>query len=140
MTIKPFSFDERVTESSATTVTCIVDETALVAFKWLKNGLPFHDDKPIVVITNIGPASMLLLNQIGVKDAANYTCVAQSDEVETSHSAALTVASPPRWILEPHDTVLQSGQQQVTIDCISAASPKPIIRWKFENQEGMVLT
>lgn len=129
--ITPFAFPTSVLEGKPASVSCIVDADEPVAISWLKDGAAFSEDKPRINLLSAGSISTLAINQAQGSDQGNYTCraVTATTKRQVSHSAALAISSPPKWLIEPRDTAITNADQTVTVDCAVKAVPPARIAW-----------
>uniref|UniRef100_T1IV66 Down syndrome cell adhesion molecule n=1 Tax=Strigamia maritima TaxID=126957 RepID=T1IV66_STRMM len=130
--ITPFSFPENVFEGrSFIRLSCVVYQGDLpITFHWLKNGKPIISENSIVTVRTIDDySSILTIENIEKNHAGNYTCVASNSAASVSQSSQLRIHVPLRWIIEPQDARINSGQI-LSVDCQGEGFPDPTITWK----------
>ena len=71
-----------------------------------------------------------------LEDSGNYTCIARTSAELKSHTAILVINTPPKWLIEPRDIIINENQDHVTLDCVAIGFPSPVTKWKSINDEG----
>lgn len=100
--IKKFSFEDNVQEGELASVTCLaVSSNKPLTFTWSKNGHIIKEMNDHVRIENSGEFSVLIVDNINLKSAGNYTCTATNPSGSTTHTAYLEVKGMS--ILEIHE-------------------------------------
>ena len=135
LVIKPFEFTLPLLEHDAVTVSCVAQGVKSVDFEWFKNGNPFKEVKPRVSIMSSAVISTLMINEVHPEDVGNFTCQANANQEQATHSASLILSYAPKWLIEPEDVLIKSDQNRQIVDCQAYGSPKPKITWKL-NTEG----
>ncbi|XP_026825560.1 Down syndrome cell adhesion molecule-like protein Dscam2 isoform X4 [Ooceraea biroi] len=130
--IFPFTFgDEPVNSGEAISATCsILKGDFPMDIAWAFNGEPIsaeHTDQ--FSITKSKRLSVLSIDAVAARYAGEYTCTASNKAGASSHTAALAVNVPPRWILEPTDKAFAQGSD-ARVECKADGFPKPQVTWK----------
>ncbi|GFU28491.1 titin [Nephila pilipes] len=127
--IKKFSFEENVQEGDLASVTCIaISSNKPLSFMWYKNGQKIDITTSNIRIDNSGEYSILILDNVSINSAGNYTCTVSNPSGSTSHTAQLIVKAPPKWIERPIDLITTIGSA-ASFRCMASGSPRPKITW-----------
>ncbi|XP_023225164.1 Down syndrome cell adhesion molecule-like [Centruroides sculpturatus] len=140
--IQPFNFPPNLSVGQSTKFLCTLVEGAHpVSFRWFKDGQEITGNKNIE-ITKLRDISILIFNNINIEDAGNYTCIASNKFGSVNHTSLLAVEAPPRWISEPQDIDITSGNS-IKIKCSATGFPIPKVSWRRMNgnvNEFVILT
>ncbi|XP_071567239.1 Down syndrome cell adhesion molecule 1 isoform X29 [Temnothorax nylanderi] len=130
--IFPFTFgDEPVNSGEAISATCsILKGDFPMDITWAFNGEPISaESTDQFSITKGKRLSVLSIDAVAARHAGEYTCTASNKAGASSHTAALAVNVPPRWILEPTDKAFAQGSD-ARVECKADGFPKPQVTWK----------
>ncbi|XP_076297101.1 Down syndrome cell adhesion molecule 1 isoform X20 [Lasioglossum baleicum] len=130
--IFPFSFgDEPVNSGEAISATCsILKGDFPMDISWAFNSVPIDSESTDqYTITKNKRLSVLAIDAVAARHAGEYTCTASNRAGASSHTAALAVNVPPRWILEPTDKAFAQGSD-ARVECKADGFPKPQVTWK----------
>nr|XP_012216027.1 PREDICTED: Down syndrome cell adhesion molecule-like protein Dscam2 isoform X13 [Linepithema humile] len=130
--IFPFTFgDEPVNSGEAISATCsILKGDFPMDITWAFNGEPISaENTDQFSITKGKRLSVLSIDAVAARHAGEYTCTASNKAGASSHTAALAVNVPPRWILEPTDKAFAQGSD-ARVECKADGFPKPQVTWK----------
>uniref|UniRef100_T1JA73 Down syndrome cell adhesion molecule-like protein Dscam2 n=1 Tax=Strigamia maritima TaxID=126957 RepID=T1JA73_STRMM len=131
-TILPFSFqDEHLLEGMLASVSCVVSRGDLpLSLSWEKDGLPLVPSaaKGVNIMAHGDSMSILSIGPAFPVHNGNYTCVASNVASTMRYTAHLSVKVPPRWTLEPKNTMVLFGRSTV-IHCQAEGFPPPSITW-----------
>ncbi|XP_011645364.1 Down syndrome cell adhesion molecule-like protein Dscam2 isoform X9 [Pogonomyrmex barbatus] len=130
--IFPFTFgDEPVNSGEAISATCsILKGDFPMDIAWAFNGEPISaESTDQFSITKGKRLSVLSIDAVAARHAGEYTCTASNKAGASSHTAALAVNVPPRWILEPTDKAFAQGSD-ARVECKADGFPKPQVTWK----------
>ncbi|XP_043494308.1 Down syndrome cell adhesion molecule-like protein Dscam2 isoform X37 [Polistes fuscatus] len=130
--IFPFSFgDEPVNSGEAISATCSIQKGDFpMDISWAFNGEPITDEyRDQFMITKSKRLSVLQIDAVAARHAGEFTCTVSNNAGASSHTAALAVNVPPRWILEPTDKAFAQGSD-ARVECKADGFPKPQITWK----------
>ena len=137
ISVKPFTFPLALVEGDAATANCVAQGPKInLNFKWLKNDDLLLEDKPRTVFVTAGSVSTLIINEVSSRDVGNYTCEVSAGEELSRYSASLVINSSPKWLVEPHDVIASIGHEKIVIDCQAYGSPRPRIKWIFDQLSG----
>ncbi|KAK0094057.1 hypothetical protein PV326_011918 [Microctonus aethiopoides] len=134
--ISPFFFENGVMEGMRTQLMCSTSEgDQPFNITWLMDDEPIHvkDDggehnmmrntANNIHISDYSPfSSILTINSVTAKHSGNYTC-------QIKNVAGITLAIPPRWIVEPIDQNAIVGHA-VSVACRAEGFPIPTVTWK----------
>ncbi|GBL76498.1 Down syndrome cell adhesion molecule-like protein 1 [Araneus ventricosus] len=127
--IKKFSFEDNVQEGDLASVTCIaVSSQKPLLFSWSKNGQTIDLATSNVRIDNSGEYSILILDNVSLKSAGNYTCSVSNPVGSSTHTAKLLVKAHPKWVEKPNSLVTTIGSS-INIRCSASGSPRPNLKW-----------
>ncbi|XP_032672561.1 Down syndrome cell adhesion molecule-like protein Dscam2 isoform X14 [Odontomachus brunneus] len=130
--IFPFTFgDEPVNSGEAISATCsILKGDFPMDIAWAFDGVPISaESTDQFSITKGKRLSVLSIDAVAARHAGEYTCTASNKAGASSHTAALAVNVPPRWILEPTDKAFAQGSD-ARVECKADGFPKPQVTWK----------
>ncbi|XP_036142534.1 Down syndrome cell adhesion molecule-like protein Dscam2 isoform X47 [Monomorium pharaonis] len=130
--IFPFTFgDEPVNSGEAISATCsILKGDFPMDIAWAFNGEPISaESSDQFSVTKGKRLSVLSIDAVAARHAGEYTCTASNKAGASSHTAALAVNVPPRWILEPTDKAFAQGSD-ARVECKADGFPKPQVTWK----------
>ncbi|XP_025152751.1 Down syndrome cell adhesion molecule-like protein Dscam2 isoform X3 [Harpegnathos saltator] len=130
--IFPFTFgDEPVNSGEAISATCsILKGDFPMDIAWAFDGVPISaESTDQFSITKGKRLSVLSIDAVAARHAGEYTCTASNKAGASSHTAALAVNVPPRWILEPTDKAFAQGSD-AQVECKADGFPKPQVTWK----------
>ncbi|XP_076655513.1 Down syndrome cell adhesion molecule 1 isoform X9 [Halictus rubicundus] len=130
--IFPFSFgDEPVNSGEAISATCsILKGDFPMDISWAFNSVPIDSESTDqYTITKSKRLSVLAIDAVAARHAGEYTCTVSNKAGASSHTAALAVNVPPRWILEPTDKAFAQGSD-ARVECKADGFPKPQVTWK----------
>ncbi|KAL6435031.1 hypothetical protein ACFW04_005260 [Cataglyphis niger] len=130
--IFPFTFgDEPVNSGEAISATCsILKGDFPMDIAWAFNGEPISaESADQFSITKGKRLSVLSIDAVAARHVGEYTCTASNKAGASSHTAALAVNVPPRWILEPTDKAFAQGSD-ARVECKADGFPKPQVTWK----------
>ncbi|XP_026295728.1 Down syndrome cell adhesion molecule isoform X48 [Apis mellifera] len=130
--IFPFTFgDEPVNSGEAISATCsILKGDFPMDISWAFDGTPIDPERSDqYTITKSKRLSVLAIDAVAARHAGEYTCTASNRAGASSHTAALAVNVPPRWILEPTDKAFAQGSD-ARVECKADGFPKPQVTWK----------
>ncbi|GIY67333.1 titin [Caerostris darwini] len=127
--IKKFTFEDNVQEGDLASVTCIaISSHKPLLFTWSRNGQAIDQTTSDVRIDNSGEYSILILDNVSLKSAGNYTCTVSSPINSASHTAELVVKAHPKWVEKPSSLITTIGNA-VNVRCSASGSPRPTLRW-----------
>ncbi|KYN33110.1 hypothetical protein ALC56_12586 [Trachymyrmex septentrionalis] len=130
--IFPFTFgDEPINSGEAISATCsILKGDFPMDIAWAFNSEPISvESTDQFTITKSKRLSVLSIDAVAARHAGEYTCTASNKAGASSHTAALAVNVPPRWILEPTDKAFAQGSD-ARVECKADGFPKPQVTWK----------
>ncbi|XP_061381082.1 cell adhesion molecule Dscam2 isoform X8 [Danaus plexippus] len=129
--VTPFDFGEEILNAGDTvSLTCTVGKGDLpLKIHWQLNNKPLNTGNGLFINRNGKRISVLSIENVQHEHIGNYTCVAENEAGQSSHSAILNVNVPPRWILEPTDKAFAQGSD-AKVECKADGFPKPQVTWK----------
>ncbi|XP_014603181.1 PREDICTED: Down syndrome cell adhesion molecule-like protein Dscam2 isoform X2 [Polistes canadensis] len=129
--ISPFRTDLDFHLGERTTLTCSVTKgDQPLSISWLKDGRSLGPSERVTV-TNVDQYnSILMIESLSPDHNGNYSCVARNLAAEVSHTQQLMVHVPPRWIVEPTDSISVERNKHVALHCQAQGVPTPVIVWK----------
>ncbi|XP_035221085.1 Down syndrome cell adhesion molecule-like protein Dscam2 isoform X1 [Stegodyphus dumicola] len=127
--IQKFVFPDQVISGSKTSATCTaISGAPPLEFKWYKNSQPIKMNQKTKVRTYTD-FSVIVLEDVDQSTSGNYTCELVAGSGSDTYTAHLEVKEPPKWITQPRDTSLNSGEN-VSLECSASGHPLPNITWK----------
>ncbi|UXI20602.1 Brain-specific angiogenesis inhibitor 1 [Sarcoptes scabiei] len=135
--IEPFKFPQSLHQSQRYNLLCtVVKGDPPIKVEWFKDGQRLlMGSLPRTNIIHVTDYSVTLaFESVQTDHRGNYTCIASNGAGSSSHSASMIIHVPPRWRIEPQDTMVVKGRN-VLIDCDTDAYPEPIITWS--HAEGL---
>ncbi|XP_043495197.1 Down syndrome cell adhesion molecule-like protein Dscam2 isoform X5 [Polistes fuscatus] len=134
--IEPFTFQEGLSEGMRTRTVCgVAAGDPPLTISWLKDGQsPFSLLPNLASVANISQldsySSLLSITNLAAEHSGDYTCVAANPAAEVRYTAKLQVKVPPRWIVEPTDSISVERNKHVALHCQAQGVPTPVIVWK----------
>ncbi|XP_046818554.1 Down syndrome cell adhesion molecule-like protein Dscam2 isoform X2 [Vespa crabro] len=129
--ISPFTADRDLHLGERTTLTCSVTRGDLpLSISWLKDGRSMGPSERVTVTNMDQYNSILMIESLSPDHNGNYSCVARNLAAEVSHTQRLVVHVPPRWIVEPTDSISVERNRHVALHCQAQGVPTPVIVWK----------
>ncbi|XP_035719690.1 Down syndrome cell adhesion molecule-like protein Dscam2 isoform X1 [Vespa mandarinia] len=134
--IEPFTFQEGLSEGMRTRTVCgVAAGDPPLTISWLKDGQsPFSLMPNLASVANISQldsySSLLSITNLAAEHSGDYTCVAANPAAEVRYTAKLQVKVPPRWIVEPTDSISVERNRHVALHCQAQGVPTPVIVWK----------
>ncbi|XP_023225167.1 Down syndrome cell adhesion molecule-like protein Dscam2 [Centruroides sculpturatus] len=129
LTIHPLIFPSKISEGDNINIMCSVARGEKpFQFEWLKNGIKLKNEIN-ADISILKDTSILSINNIDIKDSGNYTCIVRNNAEIANFTSLMIVEAPPRWVLEPNDVEIQSGQD-FKLNCEVIGFPIPRVTWK----------
>ncbi|XP_068213179.1 cell adhesion molecule Dscam2-like isoform X2 [Palaemon carinicauda] len=127
--VAPFTFPKSMKAGTRVAVQCVVQGDPPVSLTWLHNSAPAIAT-PGVKESPLGEFILaLFIEKLRPHHAGNYTCQAKSPAATVTHTAALHVHVPPRWVVEPHDVSVVRGED-AHLSCHATGFPHPTVTWK----------
>lgn len=74
-------------------------------------------------------SASLVIEHILSEHSGNYTCIASNVAGVERFTVQVTVNVPPKWIFQPKDSSVQSGED-LSLHCQADGWPKPIVTWR----------
>nr|XP_009861727.2 Down syndrome cell adhesion molecule-like protein 1 homolog [Ciona intestinalis] len=100
-----------------------------IRFKWVKNGQPITTEDSGVQIFPLGQRiSSLVIEQVSLKMAGNYSCVTSNRAGSASEHTKLIVREPPS-ILSLKLPATVALYSDVTMSCVVRGFPLPKVTW-----------
>ncbi|CAG0922836.1 unnamed protein product [Notodromas monacha] len=142
-----FSFGDNLKEGQRVQVLCHVNQgDSPVRILWyrdqtvppstsqqqgmvMRQVLPTHDDS-ISIQALDGYSARLIIPDLKITHAGNYSCEAINQVGAAKLTAQLVVSVPPRWTSEPQGEKSGLLGHRIILDCGSEAFPEPIVVWK----------
>uniref|UniRef100_A0A8C9DLV3 Hemicentin-1 n=1 Tax=Prolemur simus TaxID=1328070 RepID=A0A8C9DLV3_PROSS len=118
-----------VNENSQAILPCVADGIPTPAINWKKDNVPLTN---LVGKYTAEPYGELVLENVGLEDSGTYTCVANNDAGEDTHTVSLTVHVLPTFTELPGDVSLNKGEQ-LRLSCKATGIPLPKLTWTFNN-------
>lgn len=134
LSIKPFEFTKGLREGQPASITCTTSNHN-VQFAWMKNGQTLRESKPAITIVTLTTMSVLAFDKVRASDNGNYSCVATNGDERDSYTAELMIASPPQWLIEPHNALVVRNEGTV-LNCAANGTPAVKIEWTVDGEKG----
>ncbi|XP_059483764.1 cell adhesion molecule Dscam2 [Neocloeon triangulifer] len=118
-------------EGMRAAISCQIIEGDLpVTFRWERNGHPLPSPGLAAIARRLDEYSTsLVIERISSAHSGDYTCIAQNVAGTVSFTVPLTVNVPPRWVIEPSDSSVASGND-VVLNCQADGYPVPNVTWR----------
>ncbi|GBM46999.1 Titin [Araneus ventricosus] len=127
--IQKFSFPDLVLSGTKTSATCTaISGAPPMEFKWYKNGHLIKATQKAIIRTYTD-FSVIFLEDVDQSSSANYSCEVLGSSGSDTYTTFLEVKEPPKWIKQPKDTSLNSGEN-VSLECSATGHPLPNVTWK----------
>ncbi|XP_044528060.1 hemicentin-1 [Gracilinanus agilis] len=118
-----------VNENSQAILPCVADGIPTPEINWKKDNILLTD---LLGKYTAEPYGELILENAVPEDSGSYTCIANNEAGEDTHTVSLTVYVLPTFTELPGDISLNKGDE-LRLSCRATGLPLPRLTWTFNN-------